>query len=264
MKLQNTFKTALKNQQIQYGLWLSATSPYVAEITATGGYDWCLIDGEHAPNTIENIHRQLQAIAPYAMHPVVRVVEGTTANIKQALDIGALSLLVPMVDTPEQAKEVVKATQYAPKGNRGVGAGVARAARWGRVPDYMATANDDICLLIQIESKTAVQNIDDILAVEGIDGAFVGAADLAASLGYPDQPMHEEVQKVAHECIKKIIASGKSAGYLAPDPAMAKKVIEWGVKFIAVGVDTMLFTQALDERLALFKNESASAPRGSY
>ncbi|WP_205669595.1 2-keto-3-deoxy-L-rhamnonate aldolase [Acinetobacter sp. MB5] len=259
MKISNNFKKALEAGEVQYGLWLSTTSSYMAEIAATSNYDWCLIDGEHAPNTIQNIYTQLQAIAPYKTHPIVRVLEGTQANIKQALDAGAQTLLIPMVDSAEQALQVLKATQYPPQGSRGVGASVARASRWGRIQNYMQNVSDDLCILIQVESYTAIQNIDEILEVEGIDGVFIGPADLSASLGYPDNPGHEKVQQIIEQTVQKIIASGKVAGFLAPSPDMAKKAIEWGVKFIAIGVDTMLYTQAIDERLALFKTELKQA-----
>lgn len=258
MKFKNSFKQALQADETQYGLWLSTTSSYMAEIAATSNYDWCLIDGEHAPNTIQNIYTQLQAIAPYPVHPVVRVIEGTQANIKQALDAGAQTLLIPMIDTAEQALQVVKSTQYPPLGTRGVGASVARAARWGRVENYMQQVNEDICVLIQVESRIAVENLDQILTVPGIDGVFIGPADLSASLGHPDNPGHPEVLQVIESSIRKIIASGKVAGFLAVHPDMAKKALEWGVKFIAIGVDTMLYTQAIDERLALFKTSSKS------
>ena len=151
--LSNPFKRGLLRGETQIGLWLSSTSSYMAEIAATSGYDWLLIDGEHAPNTIQDLYHQLQAIAPYASQPVIRPVEGNRSLIKQVLDIGARTLLVPMVDTAEQAREVVSATRYPPIGSRGVGAGVARAARWGRIENYMAEANDELCLLIQVESE---------------------------------------------------------------------------------------------------------------
>ncbi|MFT4021360.1 MAG: 2-keto-3-deoxy-L-rhamnonate aldolase [Acinetobacter sp.] len=265
MKFINRFKQGISSKQVQYGLWLSTTSSYIAEIAATSEYDWYLIDGEHAPNTTQDIYQQLQALQPYSGHAVVRVVEGSKANIKQALDIGAQTLLIPMVDTAEQAQNVVLATRYPPFGHRGVGASVARAARWGRVPNYMQNASGDICILIQVESKTAVENLDSILKVEGIDGIFIGPADLSASLGYPDQADHPEVQNIIQQCIQKINASGKASGFLAPDPTIAKKIIEWGATFVAIGVDTMLYTQALDERLKLFKpNNSTNEVKSSY
>lgn len=222
--LSNPFKRGLLRGETQIGLWLSSTSSYMAEIAATSGYDWLLIDGEHAPNTIQDLYHQLQAIAPYASQPVIRPVEGNRSLIKQVLDIGA---------------------------------GVARAARWGRVENYMAEANDELCLLIQVESRTALENLDAILEVDGIDGVFIGPADLSASLGYPDDAGHPDVQRVIEQSIRRIRAAGKAAGFLAVDPAMAEKCLAWGANFVAVGVDTMLYTQALDRRLAMFKSDSA-------
>lgn len=256
--LSNPFKQALRNGEAQIGLWLSSTTSYMAEIAATSGYDWLLIDGEHAPNTIQDLYHQLQAIAPYASHPVIRPVEGSRSLIKQVLDIGARTLLIPMVDTAEQAREVVAATRYPPLGVRGVGASVARAARWGRVENYMAQANDELCLLIQVESKTALDNLDDILNVEGIDGVFIGPADLSASLGYPDNAGHPEVQRMIEQTIRRIRQADKAAGFLAVDPEMAKRCLSWGANFVAVGVDTMLYTGALDQRLAMFKPARAT------
>lgn len=226
--LSNPFKRGLLRGETQIGLWLSSTSSYMAEIAATSGYDWLLIDGEHAPNTIQDLYHQLQAIAPYASQPVIRPVEGNRSLIKQVLDIGARTLLVPMVDTAEQAREVVSATRYPPIGSRGVGAGVARAARWGRIKNYMAEANDELCLLIQVESRTALENLDAILEVDGIDGVFIGPADLSASLGHPDDAGHPDVQRVIEQSIRRIRAAGKAAGFLAVDPAMAEKCLAWG------------------------------------
>ncbi|MBA8006072.1 2-keto-3-deoxy-L-rhamnonate aldolase [Klebsiella grimontii] len=263
--LSNPFKAGLLQGEAQIGLWLSSTSSYMAEIAATSGYDWLLIDGEHAPNTIQDLYHQLQAIAPYASQPVIRPVEGNRSLIKQVLDIGARTLLIPMVDTAEQAREIVSATRYPPVGTRGVGAGVARAARWGRVENYMAQANDELCLLIQVESKTALDNLDAILEVEGIDGVFIGPADLSASLGYPDNAGHPDVQRIIEQSIRRIRAAGKAAGFLAVDPEMAHKALAWGANFVAVGVDTNLYIRALDKRLAMFKPIAEQAEgKGSY
>ncbi|PWC18270.1 2-keto-3-deoxy-L-rhamnonate aldolase [Brenneria roseae subsp. roseae] len=264
--LHNPFKAGLARGETQIGLWLSSTSSYLAEIASTSGYDWLLIDGEHAPNTIQDLYHQLQAIAPYDSHPVIRPVECQRALIKQVLDIGARTLLVPMIDTADQARELVAATRYPPQGARGVGAGVARAARWGRVDSYMARANEELCLLIQAESKTAIDNLDALLEVDGIDGIFIGPADLSASLGYPDDAAHPEVQHVIEKSIKCIRRAGKSAGFLAVDTAMAEKAILWGANFVAVGVDTMLYTEALDNRLAHFRHnlKPAISKEASY
>lgn len=263
--LANPFKAGLQKGDVQIGLWLSSTSSYLAEIAATSGYDWLLIDGEHAPNTAQDLYHQLQAIAPYNSHPVIRPLEGSRALIKQVLDIGARTLLIPMVDDAKQAREVVAATRYPPEGVRGVGASVARAARWGRVENYMARANEEFCLLIQMESKAALENLDEILAVEGIDGVFIGPADLSASLGYPDNAGHPEVQRIIQQSLRRIRDAGKAAGFLAVNPAMAEKCIEWGANFVAVGVDTMLYSEALDNRLGLFKKrKTAGEVKQSY
>lgn len=262
--LHNPFKAGLARGETQLGLWLSSTSSYLAEIAATSGYDWLLIDGEHAPNTVQDLYHQLQAIAPYRSQPVIRPVEFQQALIKQVLDIGARTLLVPMIDTAEQARALVAATRYPPTGTRGVGAGVARAARWGRVENYMARANEELCLLIQAETKTAIDNLDALLEVEGVDGIFIGPADLSASLGYPDNASHPEVQQVIEQSIRRIRKAGKAAGFLAVDIAMAQRAISWGANFVAVGVDTMLYTDALDRRLAQFRQQATDAPPASY
>lgn len=263
--LTNPFKERLRKGEVQIGLWLSSTTSYMAEIAATSGYDWLLIDGEHAPNTIQDLYHQLQAVAPYASQPVIRPVEGSKSLIKQVLDIGAQTLLIPMVDTADQARQVASATRYPPYGERGVGASVARAARWGRIENYMAQVNDSLCLLVQVESKTALDNLDEILDVEGIDGVFIGPADLSASLGYPDNAGHPEVQRIIETSIRRIRAAGKAAGFLAVAPDMAQQCLAWGANFVAVGVDTMLYSDALDQRLAMFKS-GKNGPRikGSY
>ncbi|XKM14059.1 2-keto-3-deoxy-L-rhamnonate aldolase [Orbaceae bacterium ac157xtp] len=262
--LNNQFKQQIIEGNLQIGLWLSSTTSYMAEIAATSNYDWLLIDGEHAPNTAQNLLTQLQAIAPYQSHPIVRPLEGTQANIKQVLDIGAQTLLIPMVETAQQAKEVVSATRYPPTGVRGVGASVARAARWGRIENYMQHVNDNLCILVQVESKKALDNLDEIIMTEGVDGIFIGPADLSASLGYPDNAAHPEVQKIIEKTIKRIRELGKAAGFLAVDVEMAKKCISWGANFVAVGVDTMLYSQALDERLGHFKSLKSTKTIHSY
>ncbi len=265
MRLKNKFKEAIAKGEVQIGLWLSTASPYMAEMAATSDYDWLLIDGEHAPNTIQNLLGQLQAVAPYPAHPVVRPLEGDTALLKQVLDIGAQTVLVPMVDTAEDAKRVVSALRYPPVGKRGVGASIARASRWGRVSDYMAKAEEDLCLLVQVESCEALKNLDEILAVDGIDGVFIGPADLSASMGHPDDAGHPEVLKTIESCIRRIREQGKAAGFLAVDKDMALKCIEWGANFVAVAVDTMAYIDAIDAALVPFKGLSkGSEKKKSY
>jgi 2-dehydro-3-deoxy-L-rhamnonate aldolase len=262
--LHNSFKNAIAKGDVQIGLWLSTATSYMAEISATSGYDWLLLDGEHAPNTIQTQYAQLQAIAPYSSHPIIRVAEGNRTLIKQALDIGAQTLLVPMINSAQDAQEMVSAMCYPPKGVRGVGASVARASRWGRVNDYMQVAEENLCLLVQAETKEAIDNLDEITKVDGVDGVFIGPADLSASLGYVDNAGHPEMQAIIEKSIKRIRALGKAAGTLAVDPEMAKKCIEWGASFVAVAVDTMLYTQALDTALAIFKPTKTTKLKSSY
>ena len=248
----NPFKAALKAGRTQIGLWLSLGNPYCAELAAGAGYDWLLVDGEHAPNDILTFLAQLQAVAPYRSHPIVRPVEGTPATIKQLLDIGAQTLLVPMVETAEQAAALVAATRYPPRGIRGVGASLARASRWGRVPDYLQTAEEELCLLLQVETKLGLDNLDAITATEGVDGVFIGPADLSASMGYLGDAGHPEVQAAVEQGLRRIRELGKAAGILAPDPVRARRYIDCGANFVAVAVDITLLGKALAEAVAPF------------
>lgn len=183
----NTFKKNLKTRP-QIGLWVGLAEGYGAEIAATAGFDWLLLDGEHAPNDLRAVLAQLQAVAPYHSHPIVRPATGDAVLIKQLLDIGTQTLLVPMVENAEQARQLVRATRYPPHGIRGVGAALARASRWNTVPDYLNRADEEICLLLQVETPTALQNLDEIAAVEGVDGVFIGPADLSASMAIAATP----------------------------------------------------------------------------
>jgi len=240
----NSFKAALKAGTPQIGLWLSMASPYMAEVSATAGFDWLLIDGEHSPNDLQSTLAALQAIAPYPSHPIVRVVEGSEHIIKQVLDIGAQTILVPMVDTAAQAAHAVAATRYPPQGVRGVGSAIARASRWNARTDYLAMANDETCLLVQAESVTALANLVAICAVDGVDGIFIGPADLAASMGHRGNASHPEVQAAIEGAIKIITAGGKAAGILTGDVAQARHYLALGCTFVAVGVDVLVYANA--------------------
>ncbi len=240
----NTFKTALARGDKQVGLWLSMAQPYSAEICASTGFQWLLIDGEHAPNDVRSMLAQLQAVAAYPAHPVVRAVSGDPMLIKQLLDIGAQTLLVPMVDTPEQARALVAATRYPPLGMRGVGAAAARAARWGARRNYVDVADDEVCLLVQVETMTGLSNLKAICEVDGVHGVFIGPADLAASMGHRGNPGHPAVQAAIDDAIRTIVASGKAAGTLTSDVALARRYLELGASFVAVGIDVVLLTQA--------------------
>ncbi|MBJ7553499.1 4-hydroxy-2-oxoheptanedioate aldolase [Marinomonas spartinae] len=254
----NTFKTALKERQAQIGLWLGLANNYTAELIASAGFDWLLIDGEHAPNTLQTMVGQMQAIAPFASHPIVRPAWADHVAIKQILDIGVQTILAPMVDSAEQAKQIVKATRYPPEGIRGVGSALARASQFNRTPDYLKTANDEICVLVQIESVQAVAELDNILAVEGVDGVFIGPADLSASLGYIGQPNHPDVVKVIEESIAKIVAAGKAPGILMADKKQAKHYLSLGALFVAVGSDTGLLMNSTKALVSEFKGDPNS------
>ncbi|MES3003864.1 MAG: 4-hydroxy-2-oxoheptanedioate aldolase [Pseudomonadota bacterium] len=268
MNAGNPFKAALAAKQPQVGLWLSMAQPYLAEVSATAGFDWLLIDGEHAPNDILTTLAALQAVAPYRAQPVVRVVSGEVHLIKQLLDIGAQNLLVPMVDTAEQARLLVSATQYPPLGIRGVGSAVGRASRWSGRADYLDNADGEVCLLVQAETVAALKNLEAICAVDGVHGVFIGPADLAASMGHRGKPGHPEVQAAIEQAMKTIIASGKAAGTLTSDPKLARRYLELGCTFVATGVDVLLFANAARKLAADFlvtgANDIAPAPSAAY
>jgi 4-hydroxy-2-oxoheptanedioate aldolase len=257
--MSNSFKAALTAKQAQVGFWLSMADPYLAEVSATAGFDWLLIDGEHAPNDLRSTLAALQAIAPYRSQPVVRLVSGEVYLIKQMLDIGAHNLLVPMVDTAEQARALVAATQYPPLGIRGVGSAVGRASGWSARGDYLAAADDEVCLLVQAETVTALKNLEAICAVDGVTGVFIGPADLAASMGHRGKPGHPEVQAAIEGAMRTIIASGKAAGTLTSDPALARRYLDLGCTFVATGVDVLLYANAARKLAADFLSPGAAA-----
>jgi len=239
----NGFKAALSRGDTVYGLWLALADPYAAEVCAGAGFDWLVVDGEHAPNDLHSILTQLQAVAPYPSHPVVRPPVGDAVQIKQLLDIGARNLLIPMVETAEQARDLVAATRYPPQGIRGVGASIARVSGFSRNTDYLQQANDSICLLLQVESVAGLEALDRIAAVEGVDGVFIGPADLAASFGHLGNAGHPQVQEAIREAARRIRAAGRAAGILATDERVARIYMEWGYNFVAVGVDTLLLAR---------------------
>ncbi|CAG9177741.1 4-hydroxy-2-oxoheptanedioate aldolase [Cupriavidus pinatubonensis] len=256
----NRFKAALAKPGAQIGLWLGLADPYTAELCATAGFDWLLIDGEHGPNDLRSMLSCLQSIAAYSAHPVVRIPHGDTALIKQVLEIGATTLLVPMVESAEQARHLVRAMRYPPVGVRGVGSGLARSSRWGADQNYLSAANERVCLLVQIETQAALAQIDEIAAVEGVDGVFIGPADLSASMGYLGQPAHPEVKAAIASAFERIAAAGKAAGILAVDEELARHYIDLGARFVAVGVDATLLAQAVRALAKRFKPSPTSSP----
>ncbi|MBB6557428.1 4-hydroxy-2-oxoheptanedioate aldolase [Acidovorax soli] len=266
----NTFKQAMAEGRTQLGLWLGLADAYSTEILAGTGYDWLLLDGEHAPNDLRSQLHLLQAVASATSalpagaqppHPIARVPVGDTALIKQYLDIGATTLLVPMVDTAEQARGLVRATRYAPEGVRGMGSALARSSRWQAYPNYVHEANAQICLLVQAETVQAMENLDAIAAVPGVDGVFIGPADLSASMGHPGNPGHPDVQAAIHEGIARILRAGKAPGILATNEVQARQWLAAGARFVAVGIDTMLLASAARQLLARFRPDGAAQAR---
>lgn len=254
----NTFKAALQAGQRQIGLWVGLADANAAEALAGCGYDWLLLDGEHAPNDVRTVLEQLRAVAPYPVQPVVRPVQGEVALIKQYLDVSAQTLLVPMIDTPEQATQMVRAMRYPPHGIRGVGAALARASRWNQITDYLQHADGEMCLLVQAETPRALENLAAIAATDGVDGVFFGPSDLSASMGHRGQPSHPEVQRAILDGIATVRAAGKAAGILATDQALAQRYLDAGALFVAVGLDTALLVRAATELARHFKTSTAT------
>jgi 4-hydroxy-2-oxoheptanedioate aldolase len=257
----NTFKAALQAGQRQIGLWVGLADANAAEALAGCGYDWLLLDGEHAPNDVRTVLEQLRAVAPYPVQPVVRPVQGEVALIKQYLDVGAQTLLVPMIDTPEQAALMVRAMRYPPHGIRGVGAALARASRWNQITDYLHRADGEMCLLVQAETPRALENLAAIAATDGVDGVFFGPSDLSASMGHRGQPSHPEVQRAILDGIATVRAAGKAAGILATDQALAQRYLDAGALFVAVGLDTALLVRAATELARYFKTIGTTPTR---
>jgi 4-hydroxy-2-oxoheptanedioate aldolase len=248
----NTFKQALRQGKPQIGLWVGLADSYVAELLATTGFDCLVIDAEHAPNDPRSVLPQLQAMAPYAVHPIVRPVQGTIELIKQYLDIGAQTLIIPMVETAEQAAQMVAATRYPKRGVRGVGSALARASRWNQVDDYLRRSDAEMCVFVQVESVNAMSHLEAIAAVEGVDGVFFGPADLAASMGLLGKASDPAVRAAITQGIAVVRRAGKAAGTLTPDPALAREYLDQGALFVAVGVDTSLLAKAARELAAQF------------
>lgn len=270
----NTFKQALKDKRPQIGLWMSLISPSATEICALAGFDWLVIDGEHAPNDLRSIQAQLQTLVAYpASHPVARVPVGHghvgTALLKQYLDLGAQNIIVPMVDTAEQAAQLVQAMRYPQDDGQGGVRGMAgaRASRWGHYPDYYQRANQEVCLIVQAESRDALNNLDAIAATPGVDGVFIGPADLSASMGHVGNAAHPEVQAAIADAIARIRKAGKAPGILTPDRQLAAHYLSLGAVFVAVGLDTQILMRQTTDLASHFKSEVRAitpAPGATY
>ncbi|MFB4204731.1 4-hydroxy-2-oxo-heptane-1,7-dioate aldolase [wastewater metagenome] len=253
----NPFKAALTGEP-RYGCWAGFGTAYAAEILATTGFDWLLIDGEHAPNPVPAVLGQLQAVAPYPSAPVVRTLNHDPALIKQLLDVGAQTLMVPMVDDAGQAEALVRAMRFPPQGIRGVGGGLTRATRWDAVPDYIRTAHRELCLIVQVESPRGIDNVEAIAAVDGVDAVFVGPADLSTGAGHVGNPGHPDVQAMIRRALDATRAAGKAAGILAPAETDARRYADWGFDFIAVGIDISLLRHAAVQTLARYRPDDGA------
>lgn len=250
---QNSFKRALRAGRPQIGLWSSLSSNYTVEVIAGAGFDWILLDTEHSPNDLESLLTQLQAAAPYPTHPIVRVPWNDMVTIKRVLDVGAQSILIPYVSNAEEARAAVSYTRYPTAGVRGV-AGTTRASRFGRVKDYAKRAHEEICVLVQVENQEGLDELDAIVAVEGIDGVFIGPADLHASLGYLGDIANPKVMPVIDDAIRRIRNGGKAPGILTPSEDNARRQLQAGALFVAVGSDVGLLARGAEALAAKFKS----------
>ena len=236
----NAFKQGLREDRVQYGLWLGLSSPVAAELCACAGFDWLLIDAEHAPNDLRSTLRQLQVIEGTGAQAIARLAEGDPARIKRYLDAGVQTLLIPMVDTAEQAEAIVASVRYPPRGIRGLATSITRASRWTQIDDYARKAEEQLCVIVQAETVTALDNLKAITAVDGVDAVFIGPSDLSASMGYLGQPGHPEVQAAIAESLRYISSAGKAAGTLAGTPLAIRTHTGNGARFLGIGSDTAL------------------------
>ena len=248
----NSFKHAIAKGELQIGLWCSLCSPITTEIVSHSGFDWLLLDTEHSPNEVPDVLVQLQAMQAGTASAIIRPAWNDIVLIKRFLDIGAQSLLIPFVQTPEEARRAVEATRYPPGGIRGI-TGSGRASRYGRVKDYLKHASREICLLVQVETRSALDQIEAIASVDGIDGVFIGPNDLAASFGHIGNWGHPEVQAALEDAMRRLKKIGKPAGILTPNEEEAKRFIQWGYTFVAVGADLGLLARGADALAMRFK-----------
>ena len=263
----NSFKHRLSEEAPQFGLWAALADGYVTELLATAGFDWIVIDNEHAPNDVRSSLAQLQVLGGYPCQAIVRPVKNDVALIKQYLDIGAQTLIIPMIDTEADAELAVAATRYPPIGVRGVGSALARASRWNKVDGYFQNASAEICVIVQVESTIGMANLEAIAHVDGVDGVFFGPADLSASMGYEGDPSHPAVRQAVSNGVKQVREIGKSAGVLATHRAHADEYIAAGANLIAIATDTGLLSRAASDLVSSFKDPSVIAserPQGGY
>jgi 2-keto-3-deoxy-L-rhamnonate aldolase RhmA len=249
----NAFKEALAQGKLQIGIWSSLCSNIAADILSDCGFDWILLDTEHSPNEIPDLVGQLQAVRGGTATPIIRPAWNDAVLAKRALDIGAQTLLFPYVQNPEEARRAVASTRYPPHGVRGVSV-AARASRYGRTPGYLGKANTEICVLVQVETREAMNELETIARIDGVDGVFIGPSDLAASLGHLGNPAHPDVQAAIKDAVTRLKAVGKPAGILTGNEDEARRYIEWGFLFVAVGADVGLLAKNADALAKKFKS----------
>ena len=249
---QNAFKRALRSGQRLVGLWHSIGHTAVTEILADSALDWILIDTEHAPNEVTDVADTLRALTGSRVAPVVRPAWNDAVLVKRLLDAGAQTLLVPYVQTAEEAARAVAAVRYPPRGVRGV-ASTHRSNRYGRVQGYFARADDEMCVLVQLETRASVEALEEIAAVDGVDGVFIGPSDLSASLGYLGEPRHPQVRLVIEDACRRALAIGKPIGILAPVEDDAAGWFAMGFTFVAVGGDILCLRKAVDALAERFR-----------
>jgi 2-dehydro-3-deoxyglucarate aldolase len=239
----NQFRADLRARKRLIGCWVSFGSPITAEVLGLAGFDWLLLDGEHAPNDVLSLIPQLMALKDSASAPMVRPPWNEPVIIKRLLDAGFYNFLMPYVESEEEARRAVASTRYPPEGFRGVSVS-QRGNRYGTVPGYFQGVNEQICVTVQIETRKGMDAVDAIAAVDGIDGLFVGPGDLSAALGHLGNPSHPEVQEAIKYIFDRSHAAGKASGILAPVEADARRYLDWGATFVAVGADLGLFRAA--------------------
>ncbi|TCP96008.1 4-hydroxy-2-oxoheptanedioate aldolase/2-dehydro-3-deoxy-L-rhamnonate aldolase [Cricetibacter osteomyelitidis] len=251
--LYNSFKHNIEAGKMQFGVGLETTSADVAEALATTDFDWLFIDGEHGPHTVQTILAAARAIAPYDMTPVVRIGEAGTGIIKQLMDAGIQNIIVPKLESGEEAEQILYWASYPSRGNRGMGASAFRAARFGRYPDYQERIENETMIMLQIESKKGMENLDDIVKTKGLGAIFLGPVDLAIDMGHGMNIFHPEVVEAMEYAIKRIQELGVPVGTIAATPEQAKHYAEMGVTFLGIGADTMFLTAMADNTLASYQ-----------
>lgn len=252
--MENKLKKLIQKDEITYGVWNAINDTYIAEILAGAGYDWIVVDAEHSPFDQRTILTQIQAMAAYPeTQVIVRAPSADAVYLKKILDFGVQSILIPMVETVEQAEEMVQAVRYPPNGTRGVAPSMARASRWGAVENYAQNADEEMCLILQIESKKGIENLEEISKIEGVDALFIGPADLSASYDHLGDTDHPEIEQVIQEALETIRKNGKVAGILALHENEVQAYADQGANFIGIGVDLLMLASAVRETIGKYR-----------